>query len=635
MLNPKYRADIDGLRAIAVLAVVVFHAFPQWLSGGFVGVDIFFVISGYLITTIIVESLRAGEFSLVEFYSRRVKRIFPALLMVFLTCYVVGWYYLDTGDFSLLGKHIAGGAGFVSNIVLWQESGYFDPDANTKPLLHLWSLGVEEQFYLIWPLIVWGTLRSRASLSGVVATVTLVSFVYGLWAINHGSATAYYSPLSRFWELLAGSSLSLFLSGRSAPVEMPASRRNLLAAASLFAMFSGMFIIRQEYAFPGWWALLPVLGAVGIIASGPNTTVSSKILSHPLLVWFGLISFPLYLLHWPILTYWNLVTLKRPSVPLTFAMVLLSILVAWVVYRCLERPVRQRGRGKTVIALILPMLLVGLVGFNTFVREGLPFRTIRTEALKSDIKKYLAAPSNALNCNAIDDGYALPVECFNAKIPRTKPVVYLWGDSHTANFSYGMTKDKLKEFDINLLVAMRGACPPVLNYRATDTPKCDEFIRQSFNSIEIYKPDTVVLLASWASYFTKREFNPLPEEAITATVAALKQIGVKNVVIVGCFPIYEVSQPKLGARIFVAGQRDRTYERFEQAEFDVDRRVAGIARRSGAMFISPLDALCNKDGCLMSASRTEYAPMAYDVSHMTYPGSAYFIDHAVTRELFH
>jgi peptidoglycan/LPS O-acetylase OafA/YrhL len=159
--HPKYRPDIDGLRAIAVLSVIGFHAFPEWIKGGFIGVDIFFVISGYLISTIIIENLKNDSFSFVDFYSRRIRRIFPALLLVLIASYAVGWFTLLAEEYAQLGKHIAAGAGFVSNLVLWNESGYFDAASDTKPLLHLWSLGVEEQFYVIWPLLMWITWKRK------------------------------------------------------------------------------------------------------------------------------------------------------------------------------------------------------------------------------------------------------------------------------------------------------------------------------------------------------------------------------------------------------------------------------------------------------------------------------------------
>lgn len=174
--HPKYRADIDGLRALAVLSVVGFHAFPGMVKGGFIGVDIFFVISGFLISTILFDNLARGSFSLAEFYGRRVKRIFPALFLVLLSCYVLGWFVLLAEEYQQLGKHLAGGAGFIANFILKQESGYFDEAAEAKPLLHLWSLGIEEQFYIIWPLLLWAVWQQRHRLWGIIFLLAVVSF---------------------------------------------------------------------------------------------------------------------------------------------------------------------------------------------------------------------------------------------------------------------------------------------------------------------------------------------------------------------------------------------------------------------------------------------------------------------------
>src|SRR5437870_5550894 len=205
--SPKYRPDIDGLRALAVLSVVAFHAFPTSLPGGFLGVDVFFVISGYLISTIILENLDKGAFSLAEFYGRRVRRIFPALLVVLLASYVFGWLALLADEYAQLGKHIAAGAGFVSNLVLWNEVGYFDRSADTKPLLHLWSLGIEEQFYLAWPLLLWFSWKRRFVAPVVLALAALSFIATALWS-NVDAVATFYSPLTRFWELLGGSMLA-------------------------------------------------------------------------------------------------------------------------------------------------------------------------------------------------------------------------------------------------------------------------------------------------------------------------------------------------------------------------------------------------------------------------------------------
>lgn len=208
LIHPKYRADIDGLRAIAVLSVVLFHAFPNLAAGGFVGVDIFFVISGFLISSIIMSNLYKGSFSFKEFYARRIKRIFPALILVMVACFAIGWIALLADEYKQLGKHIAGGAGFVSNFLLWSESGYFDSAAETKPLLHLWSLGIEEQFYIAWPLLLWIAWKKRFNLLIIAVAVALISFVLNINIVRSNAAAAFYSPQTRFWELMAGSVLA-------------------------------------------------------------------------------------------------------------------------------------------------------------------------------------------------------------------------------------------------------------------------------------------------------------------------------------------------------------------------------------------------------------------------------------------
>lgn len=208
--HPKYRPDIDGLRAVAVLSVVAFHAFPGWMKGGFIGVDVFFVISGFLISTIIFENLDRGTFRFVEFYARRIKRIFPALLLVLIVSYAFGWFALLSDEYKQLGKHIAAGTGFVSNLVLWGEAAYFDNSADTKPLLHLWSLGIEEQFYVIWPFVLWLAWKRKLNLLTLTIFVALVSLYLNLKGIKKDEVSTFYSPQTRFWELLSGSILAWF-----------------------------------------------------------------------------------------------------------------------------------------------------------------------------------------------------------------------------------------------------------------------------------------------------------------------------------------------------------------------------------------------------------------------------------------
>ena len=276
LTHPKYRPDIDGLRAIAVLSVVGFHAFG--ITGGFAGVDIFFVISGFLISTIIFENLQRNSFNFLEFYQRRIRRIFPSLLLVLISCLVFGWFTLFADEYAQLGKHVASGAGFISNLVLWSESGYFDGAAESKPLLHLWSLGIEEQFYFFWPIFAFLLWRLRAHFVWVTLALIVLSFGANIWFIGVDGVATFYSPLTRFWELLAGGCVAyacLF----SANFSLQAKKNsNLLSLIGFCFIFGSIAFLTKHLSFPGWWALFPVIGAVLMLVSGSDAWIAKKVL---------------------------------------------------------------------------------------------------------------------------------------------------------------------------------------------------------------------------------------------------------------------------------------------------------------------------------------------------------------------
>lgn len=396
--HPKYRPDIDGLRAVAVLSVVAFHAFPAWMKGGFIGVDVFFVISGFLISTIIFENLDRGTFSFKEFYARRVKRIFPALLLVLIASYAFGWFALLADEYKQLGKHIAAGAGFVSNLVLWGESGYFDNSAETKPLLHLWSLGIEEQFYIVWPFVLWLAWKKKFNLLTLAILVAFVSFYLNLKGIKKDAVATFYSPQTRFWELLAGSILAWFalykrdafadyklrIDGLLAKVVYRDSVEadgktlsNVISFIGSLLLIYGFWRITKDVSFPGKFAVIPVLGAVLIILAGPKAWINRKVLSNKIAVWFGLISFPLYLWHWPILSFARIIQSEVPSRNIRITAVVLSIALAWLTYKLVERPLRFGSHGKVkVTVLVILMTIFGFVGYNAYERNGLSFRSV-------------------------------------------------------------------------------------------------------------------------------------------------------------------------------------------------------------------------------------------------------------------
>jgi len=375
----KYRSDIDGLRAIAVLAVVIFHGFPNFIGSGFIGVDIFFVISGYLISNIVLENLQNGTFSVVDFYSRRIKRIFPCLALVLITCLVFGWFALLADELNQLGKHTAAGASFISNLVLWSEAGYFDNSAETKPLLHLWSLGIEEQFYIIWPLLLWLTWRSKLSLLFIILIGATISFLLSVKGVQVDPIASFYSPQTRFWELMVGSLLAWLsaysintnvFNRKNLPsvrwLELVKKASNISSTLGLLLLVYGFWKIEKSFSFPGQWALIPVFGTALILLGGPSAWVNRTILSSKLLVWVGLLSFPLYLWHWPIFSFGRIIYNETPSLEFRLIAVICSFLLAWLTLNIVEKPFRfgpMRNKLKVTI-LCGCIVVIGLAGFT-------------------------------------------------------------------------------------------------------------------------------------------------------------------------------------------------------------------------------------------------------------------------------
>ncbi|MBF0416107.1 MAG: acyltransferase [Magnetococcales bacterium] len=369
-----YRPDVDGLRAIAVLSVIGFHSFPTVISGGFAGVDIFFVISGYLISKHILSELYAGTFATIAFYVRRIKRIFPALLLILILSTVVGWILLTPDEYKVLGRHVGGGAGFVANLVYWQEAGYFDRDAASKPLLHLWSLGVEEQFYIVWPLFLLFLSRRGRHLGRWIAGVVAVSLVASVLWVHVSETADFYSPFTRFWELALGALVAYGVVHRVG-VGLPA--RNLLSWLGLLLVLGSTLFLNRQLPFPGWWAVLPTLGAGCLILAGQEGWCNRHWLANRWLVGIGLISYPLYLWHWPLLSFARIMDAATPPLGIRLGLFATSVILAWLTYHLLERPIRrQSGERARRIAwgLLVLMALMLAVGVTIKKLDGLKFR---------------------------------------------------------------------------------------------------------------------------------------------------------------------------------------------------------------------------------------------------------------------
>lgn len=369
----KYRPDIDGLRAIAVLSVVFFHAFPAYLTGGFIGVDIFFVISGYLIYSIIHQGLERGKFSIAVFYQRRIRRIFPALLTVLVLSWVAAYFFMLPDEVRALGKHSVGAATFLSNFVLWNESGYFDTDNYLKPLMHLWSLAVEEQFYLVVPLLL-GLTWKRISPWTLMGVLVLTSLAYSVYATGSNASAAFFSPLSRFWEIGAGCLAGFVMShapARSAWSGFVQTQPKLIAAGNALAVAALVWScvwVTDKMPFPGWVALPAIAATVFLILSFESQSWVHKLLSLKPMVAVGLISYPLYLWHWPILSFLHILYAGMPPVDVLCYAVLGAFVGAALTYFAIEKTIRFAKPGSWLVPGVLLVLMVGVgvVGYHYF-----------------------------------------------------------------------------------------------------------------------------------------------------------------------------------------------------------------------------------------------------------------------------
>lgn len=617
--HPKYRPDIDGLRAVAVLAVVIYHAFPSVLRGGFIGVDIFFVISGYLISTIIFESLDRGAFSFTEFYARRIKRIFPALLLILSACYGFGWFTLLDDEFRQLGKHIAGGAGFVSNLVLWSEVGYFDNSVETKPLLHLWSLGVEEQFYIVWPILLWVAWRFRFNVLALTILLGAVSFFLSVKGVKHDAIATFYSPHTRFWELLAGTLLAWLTLYKTRAVRKRLG--HVLSVLGVCLLVFGFFRINKGLNFPGKWALVPVLGAVLIIAAGPDAWFNRRVLGNKLAVWFGLISFPLYLWHWPLLSFARIVEGEVPTVGIRVAAVLLAILLAWLTYRLVELPLRSRWQGRSkVIVLVLLAAGCGATGYATYTQDSIAQRTHNQKlmAYQNSIK----VTERAAECFEIPYAYKKPDGWFCGLGERGAPVEYFaYGDSHALSLVPALEKFA-RDHKVGMKFTGTSGCPSLLGIQSLrgeagiEKHNCQALNERIFNDVRASGIKHVILINRWTYYTSSpsrpSEFNGIARDpsakatvqssthdlvwAMDNTVSRYAQIGV-NVIFIEDNP-QQRYEPKDVLR------RGRGIER-EYLKLSVSREehvrnqafVNAALRKTSATIINFDRALCPGDIC--------------------------------------
>ena len=655
----SYRPDIDGLRAISVLLVLGFHAFPSLVGGGFIGVDVFFVISGYLITGIILGELATGSFRFTHFYARRIRRIFPALILVLLFSAVVGFQILQIDELKRLEKHISASTVFILNYVFLGENGYFDSTATAKPLLHLWSLGVEEQFYLIWPLLMVGMWRAGKRLLLPTLLLAALSFGWNISQISSHPAHVFYSIQTRFWELSIGSLLACALSRDSGREQVPGRLNGLCAwlGAGLIAM--AVVVVRAEKAFPGWWALMPTVGACLLIAAGPQTWVNKNVLSQRVLVRLGLISFPLYLWHWPLLSFAWIAHGGPPPSWVRLLLVALAFIFAELTYRFVETPIRQ-GRSKRSVIVVLCGLM-SLIGVSSYLLDRAPWqhasssttRDARGTSTASDEAAYITGYTPAFKtkeqfyayyanepsqrwltffeknfrheCNfyQIDQYYlSQPTEvpktsiadsCFVVDSKYDKRVM-LWGDSHAQMLNIGLRKTLPDNWQI-LQVTSSGCAPSVSNQRPSDLHYCLQSNWFALKVAREAKPDVVILAQS-----VNHRYEDMRDLAVT-----LKSFGVKQVIFVGPAPHWQDDLPKIMVRQLWPSLPMRTWVGVDKTFQALNETLKHDFENSPtAIYIDTMALFCNQDGCLTRLHDETTAELtSWDRGHLTPSASEY------------
>lgn len=643
----QYRADIDGLRAVAVVPVVLYHANIAGFSGGFTGVDIFFVISGFLITSIIANEITQERFSIVNFYERRIRRIFPALFAVlFVSCLLAIWLLLPS-QFEVFAKSVAATSLFGSNILFWTETGYFAAPASENPLLHTWSLAVEEQFYVIFPLLLLAIHRWFGGKWALwLILLTAASFALSVAGVLYKPSATFYLAPTRAWELLFGSLLAIGA--------IPAIRNKpALEGLSLLGLILigwGIFGLTSDDPFPGINALFPCLGTALIIYSGQGSpTMVGKLLGSKVPVFIGLISYSLYLWHWPLLVFGEIWSVYELSALQTWFIVGLSFLAAFLSWKFIEAPFRKKDsvfkrKGLFIAAGALTALCIAF-GLHGSLTKGWPDRV---SAKSVEIASYTQSHNpRRLECIEFP-GNSITEQCIYGAdvVPR----VVVWGDSHADSTIHAIGQ-VAEKYGQSVLFSSYAGCPPLVEVRV-QTYGCVEENKAALQRLTANDTINIVILVSRWSVYTEgraRDLGPterlskLPadfvasdgsllnrdarlvalEAGLERTITALEAAG-KTVVIT--YPIPEVGYDvpttlaKMEARGLSATDFSRPVELFwgrQRAVIDILDRVT---KTNALQSVRPHTVLCPQDECLTYANGK---PLYRDDDHLSIPGAEF------------
>lgn len=605
-----YRSDVDGLRAVAIIPVVLFHI--GITTGGFVGVDVFFVISGFLITNLIVEQQKRGTYSILTFYERRIRRIIPALLTVLFAFFAVSIFAFAPLDRINFARTAIYSITSVSNIYFSFTNNYFERGADSQPLLHTWSLGVEEQFYLFFPVLLILLARRKIPAAGVLWLIFAASLaVSAVGALLHWPSAFYMLP-SRAWELLTGSLLAI---GAVPPIRSGAAR-NLVGLAGLALIGGSILFITPITPFPGLTALAPCLGAAALIAvggSGPNG--ASWLLSRSPMVAIGKISYSLYLWHWPILTFQRMAWTFFPhdsKIGAGIVVIGLSLVASYLTWRFVEQPFRGQRISRRGLAVTLgggSALLVALCSL-VLVTGGLPNVLPGHAGPYGSYINYKSDANSRRGVCLLWKRYKSDLDDDVCLTPATdRPNVLIMGDSHAADLWLGL-HEAYPEY--HWLQATAAACKPLEVQTEESYDRCDALTRRLYQDFLPTRPvDAVVLMGNWKAFDV---------EPAARTALALKAQGFQ-VIWVGPTVQYDSELPRILTLAWLRSDPAIVDRHRRPGPREVDRLMAARARDIGIPYVSVVDILCDEASC--TSTLPGGAPVEYDGAHMTGEGSRF------------
>lgn len=613
-----FRTDIQGLRAAAVVPVVLYHVDPRLAPGGFVGVDVFFVISGFLITQILLREIEQGTFSIRAFYERRVRRLFPALYAMLAATLFAGVFILSPADLHELGRTTLGATLFAANLVFLNLSGYFDGAAELKPLLHTWSLAVEEQFYLLFPLaLVFVARRAPRLLKAALWLAALASFGACLFLIRNHQAAAFYLPATRAYELLLGA----LVAAGAVPALRRAAMRHAASLVGLAMIGASVVLFNKSMVFPGWAALAPAIGCALVIHAGQggDAPIGSRVLSFAPFVAIGAISYSLYLWHWPVLTYARYLAHGEPPFWTMALAGAASVALAAVSWRWIEQPLLRRPAtccalfGGAGAAMAASCAVAGMLVFT----HGLPHR------FPTDIQTLFAgawdsSPHRARCHNDHEMGIAYERNCvFGAS--GAEPSIAVWGDSFGAELAVALGEAAAGQGRATLQ-ATASACPPALGYKLEFRPKCAAHNEATLARLAAdARIETVVLVANYERY--EHDTKGLLD-GLARTADKLRDAG-KTIVLTYPIPTMPNEAPRTLGLIAARGGDISAYG---AARAEYAKRMAGvvgkldeIAARVGGRRFMPDALLCEDEWC--PGYRADAGVLYFDSAHLSLTGA--------------